>query len=275
MGGDDFGGGLWILVVINSVIFIVFAASFFHPQTGRDWRVMGAYSAFIVALFAEMYDLVSDAIIWVALSALAGGRVLYVFQNELGMVALEPLHALMVWQGGLSFYGGLIGALIALAVFARRRGVPILATFDVAAPGAAIGQAIGHLGCLIGGDSYGLSTDLPWAVIYRNPGAMAPQNISLHPTQAYEAILLAGLFAGLWLGRERLLRLGVGVAAGAYLLGLAAIRFGLFFLRDEPPVLLGLKTAQWTGLGIAVLAVVLVIVARRRARPIQRRSIQR
>ena len=55
MGGDDFGGGLWILVAVNSVIFIAFAASFFHPRTGRDWRVMGAYSAFIVALFTEMY----------------------------------------------------------------------------------------------------------------------------------------------------------------------------------------------------------------------------
>ena len=55
MGGDDFGGGLWILVAVNSAIFIAFAASFFHPRSGRDWRVMGAYSAFIVALFTEMY----------------------------------------------------------------------------------------------------------------------------------------------------------------------------------------------------------------------------
>lgn len=52
---DDFGGGLWILVAFNSAIFIVFAASFFHPRSRRDWRVMGAYSAFIVALFTEMY----------------------------------------------------------------------------------------------------------------------------------------------------------------------------------------------------------------------------
>ena len=57
MGGDEFGGGLWLLVVINSIIFIAFAASFFHPRTKRDWRVMGAYSAFIVALFTEMYGI--------------------------------------------------------------------------------------------------------------------------------------------------------------------------------------------------------------------------
>lgn len=55
MGGDDFGGGLWVLVVINSVIFIAFGASFFHPRGGRDWRAMGIYSGFVVALFTEMY----------------------------------------------------------------------------------------------------------------------------------------------------------------------------------------------------------------------------
>jgi prolipoprotein diacylglyceryltransferase len=144
----------------------------------------------------------------------------------------------MVWMGGLSFYGGLIGGLLALVVFARRRRISILAAFDIAAPAAAIGQAIGHIGCLIGGDSFGIPTDLPWAVVYRNPAAMAPQGIPLHPTQAYEAILLAAL------------------------LGLAVIRFGLFYMRDEPAILFGLKTAQLIGLGIAVLGIFVFIAAR-------------
>lgn len=210
---------------------------------------------------------VSDAVIWVGLAALVGGRLLYVIQNELGSLASHPAHILMVWMGGLSFYGGLIAGLLALVVFAWRRGLPVLAVLDVAAPAAAIGQAIGHLGCLVGGDSYGIPTDLPWAVIYRNPAAMAPQGIPLHPTQAYEAVLLGLLFVGLWIGRERLGRIGDGALAAAYLLGLAAIRFGLFFLRDEPGVLFGLKTAQLIGLAIAALAVVLFIVARQERRP--------
>jgi phosphatidylglycerol---prolipoprotein diacylglyceryl transferase len=219
-------------------------------------------------------DIVSDAAIWVGVAALVGGRVLYVLQNELGTLAVHPAHVFMVWMGGLSFYGGLIGALIALVVFTRRRGIPLLAALDVAAPGAAIGQAIGHLGCLIGGDSSGIPTNVPWAVIYRNPNAMAPLNVPLHPTQAYEAILLAVLFIVLWLGRERLAGLGDGVLASVYLLGLAVVRFGLFFLRDEPAVYLGLKTEQWLGLGVAVFAVALFIAARRQARPIQSTSIQ-
>lgn len=219
-------------------------------------------------------EIVPDAAIWVGVAALVGGRALYVVQNELATLAEHPTHILMVWMGGLSFYGGLVGAVVALVVFARRRGIPLLAALDVAAPGAAIGQAIGHVGCLIGGDSYGIPTTVPWALIYRNPAAMAPQNIPLHPTQAYEAILLVALFVLLWLGRERFERLGSGVVASVYLVGLAVIRFGLFFLRDEPVVLLGLKTAQWLGLGIAIFAIVLFIAARRQTRPMQSISSQ-
>lgn len=211
-------------------------------------------------------ETVSDAAMWAAVAALVGGRALYVAQNELGTLGEDPAHLFMVWNGGLSFYGGLLGALLALLVFARRRGMAIMPLLDAVAPAAAIGQAIGHIGCLIGGDSYGIPTDLPWAVVYRNVDAMAPVGVALHPTQAYEAVLLAVLFAGLWLGRERLARIGEGAVAATYLVGLVAIRFGLFYLRDEPSVLLGLKTAQLMGLGIALLAVVLFIAARRQTR---------
>lgn len=211
-------------------------------------------------------EMIADAALWVGVAALAGGRALYVAQTDPGLVARDPLHLAALWDGGLSFYGALLAAVVALVVFAKRRRMAVLALLDVAAPAAAVGQAIGHLGCLIGGDSYGIPTDLPWAVIYTNPNAMAPLGIPLHPVQAYEAIGLSALFAGLWLGRHRLAVAGAGVTAAVYLAGLAAIRFGLFFLRDEPAVLWGLKTAQLIGIAIALGALTLFIVARRSTR---------
>ena len=211
----------------------------------------------------------ADGAIWVGLAALVGGRVLYEIQNDLPMLAIDPFHAVMVWDGGLSFLGGLIAALIALAIYARRNGLPVGVVADAAAPAAAIGQAIGHLGCIVTGDSSGIPTSLPWAFIYRNPAAMAPHNVALQPTQAYEAIALIGLFAVLWVGRERLAKLGAGASAGVYLVAVAAIRFSLFFLRDEAPVFAGLKTAQLLAvpLGAVGLLVLAVLVTRRTKTP--------
>ncbi len=202
---------------------------------------------------------------WVAIPAALGARTLYILQNGLGQVGADPLHFLMIWEGGFSFYGGVIGAAVALGIFARRRGLSLAQLGDVAAPAAALGMAIGHFGCLISGDSYGNPTSLPWAVIYRNPGAMAPLNVPLQPTQVYEALAVGLLFVALVAGRGRLERLGPGATAGAYLFGLSAIRFALFFLRDEPPVFLGLKAAQWIGLGLgaAGLAILAAGIARR------------
>ncbi len=208
-----------------------------------------------------------DGIWWVAIAAIVGGRVLYELQNDLPMLGADPLHVFMVWEGGLSFYGGLIAAIVTIVLFARMRGVPLWPVLDAAAPAAAIGQAVGHIGCLITGDSFGLPTTLPWAVIYRNAGAMAPLGVPLQPTQAYEAIALGLLFAALWLSRDRLGRLGAGAVAGSYLVGIAGIRFVLFFLRDEQAVFFGLKTAQIIGLGLALggAAIIANLIRRRLA----------
>jgi phosphatidylglycerol---prolipoprotein diacylglyceryl transferase len=211
--------------------------------------------------------LVDDGATWVGVSALIGGRVLYLVQNELPDLAAHPLHVFAIWHGGLSFYGGLITGLVGLALWARHRGVVFGTAADVVAPAVAAGQAVGHIGCLIGGDSYGLPTDGPFAVIYRNQNAMAPQGVALHPTQLYEAVSLGLLAIVLWASRGRLERIGPGATAAVYLVGNAAIRFGLFFLRDDVVVFAGLKVAQLIALGIAVTGVTWLLTLRRRGAP--------
>jgi protein-S-isoprenylcysteine O-methyltransferase Ste14 len=113
MGGDDFGGGLWILVAINSLIFIVFAASFFHPRTGRDWRVMGAYSAFIVALFTEMYGFPLTVYVlsgWLGsrfpdlVPSHAGGHILNDLIGWQGDPHLSPFHLASYLVMGVGFF---------------------------------------------------------------------------------------------------------------------------------------------------------------------------
>jgi len=209
--------------------------------------------------------LVADGAMWVGLAALAGGRALYLAQDELDEVLAHPLHALAIWHGGLSFYGGLVAGLAALWLFARGRGVEFGRAADIVAPAAAAGQAVGHVGCFIGGDSYGLSATVPWAVTYVNPGAMAPLGVPLHPTQLYEALGLVLLAVALCLGRERLGRVGAGALAATYLVGNAAIRFGLFFLRDDVVVAGGLKVAQIIAIAIAVIGLfwLAVLIGRR------------
>ena len=213
-------------------------------------------------------ELVEDAAIWVGAASLIGGRALYLVQNELPELAMHPLHAFAIWHGGLSFYGGLIAGLVALSLWARRRGLSFGLVADLAAPAVAAGQAVGHVGCLIGGDSYGLPTNGPLAIVYRNAGAMAPQGIPLHPTQLYEALALGILAVALWSVRGRMTAIGPGTLAAVYLLGNAVIRFALFFLRDDVVVFGGLKVAQLIAVAIAFGAVAwLVTILRPAAQP--------
>lgn len=211
------------------------------------------------------FALVDDGAVWVGVAALVGGRVLYLLQNESRELAANPLHAFAIWHGGLSFYGGLIAGLVALWLFARQRSVAFGLAADLVAPAAAAGQAVGHIGCLIGGDSYGLPTAGPLAVVYGNPGTMAPLGIPLHPTQLYEAVALGLLALALVLLRSRIEVLGSGGVAAAYLIGNAVIRFGLFFLRDDVIVAGGLKTAQLIAIGIAFAGIAWLIALRRPA----------
>jgi phosphatidylglycerol:prolipoprotein diacylglycerol transferase len=126
--------------------------------------------------------LISDLAVWAALGGIAGARAVF--------IALDPASGLLdffkLWEGGLSFHGALLGGGVAFWLFARRAKQSFLCLADLAAPGVALGQAIGRVGCFLNGCCYGAPTTLPWGVrfIDLGTGARTPPS---HPVQLYEA----------------------------------------------------------------------------------------
>lgn len=143
---------------------------------------------FMAAVRARKRGIDPDAVIdlgfYVILAGIIGARVFYVIQMPEYYMS-RPLDILKVWEGGLVFYGGLIGAVIVSLLYMRIKGLSILSLGDLAVPSIALGQAVGRLGCFFAGCCYGLPFDGKWSVIFENPQSLAPRGISLHPVQLY------------------------------------------------------------------------------------------
>lgn len=153
------------------------------------------------------------------------------------------------------WHGGLIGGALAGAMFFRSKKVSLALAADVFAPGLALGQAIGRLGCFFAGCCYGKSCDRPWAVTFTDPGSLAPLGVPLHPTQLYDAVFNGAIFLVLWwAGRKESLRPGRGRLFALYLLFAALARGMVEFFRDDDRGRLGVLTAtQTVSLGLLLL----------------------
>ncbi len=236
------------------------------PLHLRTWGLMVGLGLFagaaISARLAPRRGVGADRI-WsltlvTALSGLLGARVLWALQPALIERTLEnPLIALQVWDGGLTFVGGLIGATIGGAVYLRRAGVPLFRTLDVVAPGFGVGLAIGRIGCYLTGLHPGKPTSLPWGIDYL--GAIR------HPIPLYEAALglaLAGL--AFWLLRRVESHGLVGLLTAAAYLGSRAL---LDLLRAtngtegaDPRLVADLTLTQGVALVMVPLLVVLIVL---------------
>ncbi|MDQ6748506.1 MAG: prolipoprotein diacylglyceryl transferase, partial [Candidatus Dormibacteraeota bacterium] len=189
-----------------------------------------------------------------ALVGLLMARVFYVLQNNPGAY-LDPRQlagALSLWQGGLSFYGGLFGGILGVGLYTARNGLSTLRFLDVAALAAPLGQAVGRLGNVINGDLTGLGTR-GGGVEYTNASNLLVPPHSLgrtqHPVAIYDVVLELALFGLLfYTWRRRALRLGQ--LAGLYLAGWATGQLFLQAWRDLPVVFAGLKVTQLTALPI-------------------------
>ncbi|MCK9487737.1 MAG: prolipoprotein diacylglyceryl transferase [Dehalococcoidia bacterium] len=197
-------------------------------------------------------------------AGLLGGRLYYVVQNDPASYLREPARILAFWQGGMAFFGAIIGVTIAIVAFAAVRRLEVWPLLDAVALFAAVGQPFGRIGNIINGDVIGYETSLPWGTIYEHARAFAPElGVAYHPAAAYSILANLVLLAVLsWVIRARVRS---GVVFAAYLVGYSVTQFVVFFWRANTITLFGLKQAQLTAIVTGILgALVLVYLLRMR-----------
>jgi len=167
---------------------------------------------------------------WLVIGSLLGARALYVISNWEDYYANHPLwEVFMIRQGGLVFYGGLMGATIASLFYLHWKKLPLWKTADALAPSIALGYVFGRVGCLMYGCCYGRPTQMPWGI--RFPADHETAGTAVHPTQLYESLLNAGLYAVLAWGYRR--KQFDGQIFAAYLISYAVLRFIDEFFRGD------------------------------------------
>ncbi len=189
-------------------------------------------------------ELASSLLLYVMLGGVGGSKLYYAVDVHLRTGA--PFLSLLLARDGITWYGGLIGGTLAGVLGCRRYGIPVIALADCAAVAAAVGQAIGRIGCFLVGDDYGRPTDLPWGVAF--PRGAPPTTERVHPTQLYEVLWLLPAAGILWHRRHR-----SPFLFGEYLILNGLGRFWIEFFRVNPKVALGLTEPQWIGLALVVL----------------------
>ena len=181
-----------------------------------------------------------SVVTWAVIGGIVGSR-LYFILEHLDQFFQDPIG--MIFTGsGLTFYGGLIGGLLAVVLRIYRLPAPTLKLADITAPLVLLGYGIGRIGCFLSGDGdYGPPSDLPWAMAF--PNGLVPTHVPVHPTPVYETLMALTLFAILWSLRKKNPTPGLMVSGMAVFYGIE--RFIAEFFRTTPKVLLGwVSTAQ-------------------------------
>jgi len=196
---------------------------------------LAARTALWIPLRQPMPVDIDDLIVWVALGVVLGGRAGYVLFYNLDSYLQNPLEALAIWRGGMSFHGGFLGAVLAIVLFARSRSLNPLAMLDMAAVVAPIGLFFGRIANFINGELWGRpAPDLPFAIVFPHAGPL-PR----HPSQLYEAfgeglvLFIVMAIAARKFGFRR-----PGLLGGIFVLGYAVARIICEFFR-EPDAQLG------------------------------------
>ena len=196
-----------------------------------------------------------DFLVWAAVGIIAGGRLGYVLFYDFAQFAANPLSVFAIWSGGMSFHGGLLGTVLAMILFARRRGIATWSLLDTIGAVVPIGLFLGRIANFVNAELWGRTTDVAWAMVFPTDPLQLPR----HPSQLYEA-LLEGLvlFVVLRVLTHRSLMLRKpGFVAGAFVAGYGLSRIIVEFFR-EPDAHIGYLFGGWLTMGM-VLSLPMVI----------------
>lgn len=187
-------------------------------------------------------DKISDLIFYGALGVVLGGRIGYTLFYSFGKFVSDPLIIFRIWEGGMSFHGGFLGVMLAMVFFARKYKVAYFDLMDFVAPIVPIGLGSVRIGNFINGELWGRVTDVPWAMVFPNGGAL-PR----HPSQLYEFMLEGvALFVIVWFysskPRPRM------AVSGVFALGYGCFRFFVEFYR-QPDAHIGYLAFDWFTMG--------------------------
>ncbi|MFM7697309.1 MAG: prolipoprotein diacylglyceryl transferase [Limnohabitans sp.] len=224
------------------------------------WRLRHEPYATLASQGVWTTQLIDDLMTYGVLGVVLGGRIGYCLFYKLGYYAQHPLEILYVWQGGMSFHGGMLGVIGAMALAAWQSKRHWLEITDFVAPCVPTGLAAGRMGNFINGELWGRAADpsLPWAMVFPQSGSDMPK----HPSQIYQ-FLLEGLllFVVLWVVSRK--QRPTGWVSGVFLVGYGSLRFVAEYFREPDAHLgllsLGLSMGQWLCVPMVLVGVGLMV----------------
>lgn len=206
-----------------------------------------------------------EVVTWMVLGVILGGRLGYVLFYNASYYFDNPLEILKIWQGGMAFHGGLIGASASMILFSIRKKIPIFQLSDIVSVCAPIGLFFGRIANFINAELYGRVTTMPWGVSFPS----APDRLPRHPSQLYEAFL-EGLVLFIILNvlyRRAEIRNRPGIISGCFLAGYGVFRFIVEFFRAPDAHLgllsLGMSMGQILSLPMILIGAAIIIYVQR------------
>ena len=236
---------------INPVAFSIFGIDImWYAILITTGIILGLYFVSKLAVVKGLdKEMPSDLLLWVLVPAILGARLYYVIFSW-DYYSKNPSEIIMIRNGGLAIYGGLLTAFLITYIYSKKKKIPFLTILDIFAPGIALGQAIGRWGNFINKEAYGRATDLPWAIIIDGQ--------KVHPTFLYESLGDFVIFIVLYnLCKKN--RNEEGTIISLYFILYGILRFFVEGLRTDSLYFLGMRVSQLVSLVLVVIGVVICI----------------